>query len=326
MASPNIAQITSTTLRHRVKKLGDNVTNSIAILTKLKEKGNVKTVSGGEDIMQPIEYQENSSAKWYAGPETLDVSEQDVISAAHFAWKQAAVSVVTTGLESEVQNTGKEQVVELLSARIKNAETSLTDLVATAMYADGTGSSSKEVGGLQYLVADTPTSGTVGGINRATWTFWRNISFDCSSDGGAAMTSANAQSYMNQTWVQLVRNTEHPDCIFADNTYFRNYWESLQAIQRVSNEKYASAGFQSLGYVGGMADVFLDGGIGGHCPSSHMYMLNSKYIFLRVAKNRNFTVLGADRQPVNQDVNVHLIGFAGNMTMSAAKVHGVIIA
>lgn len=324
MASPNISEITTTTLRSRSTTLADNVTNSIAILTKLKEKGNVKTISGGEDIVRPLEYAENETATWYSGYETLDITPQDVITAAHYAWKQAAVSVSASGLETEVQNTGKEAIIKLLSARIKNAERSLMDLVATAMYADGTGSSSKEIGGLQYLVADTPTTGTVGGINRATWDFWQNISFDASTDGGAAVTSANIQSYMNQLWVQLVRGREHPDCIFADNTYYRAYWESLQAIQRVSKEKYASAGFESLGYVGGLADVFLDGGSGGHCPANHMYFLNTNYIFLEVAKNRNFTVLNPDRFGQQQDAIVKLMGFAGNMTMSNAALQGVL--
>jgi hypothetical protein len=35
------------------------------------------------------------------------------------------------------------------------------------MYSDGTATSGKQIGGLQLLVADTPTTGTVGGINRA---------------------------------------------------------------------------------------------------------------------------------------------------------------
>ena len=108
--------------------------------------------------------------------------------------------------------------------------------IATALYADGTGSSSKEIGGLQLLVADDPTTGTVGGINRATATnsFWRNITYDATTDGGAAASSANIQSYMNQIWVQLVRGSDRPDLIVADNTYWRLYLESLQAIQRVT--------------------------------------------------------------------------------------------
>ena len=131
------------------------------------------------------------------------------------------VNVTISGLEGDIQNAGANKIIDLLEARIKNAERTMMNNLSTGVYADGTGSSSKEIGGLQLLVEDTPTSGagsTVGGINRQTATnaFWRNISFDASSDGGAAATSANMQSYMNQTWVQLVRGADAPDLIVAN--------------------------------------------------------------------------------------------------------------
>ena len=108
--------------------------------------------------------------------------------------------------------------------------------LSTGVHSAGTGSSSKEIGGLQLLVAHDPTTGTVGGIVRSVSTnaFWKNISFDATTDGGAAATSANIQSYMNQVWVQVVRGTDMPDLIVADNTYWRFYIESMQAIQRVT--------------------------------------------------------------------------------------------
>ena len=90
----------------------------------------------------------------------------------------------------------------------------------------------KQIGGLQLLVADTPTSGTIGGIDRATWTFWRNISFSSVTNGGSAASSANIQSYMNRLYFQLVRGSDKPDLYIADNNYYRLYLESLQAIQR----------------------------------------------------------------------------------------------
>jgi hypothetical protein len=43
-------------------------------------------------------------------------------------------------------------------------------------------------------VADTPTSGTVGGIDRATYSFWRNQTYDATTDGGSAATTANIQT------------------------------------------------------------------------------------------------------------------------------------
>ncbi len=195
--------------------------------------------------------------------------------------------------------------------------------ISTAVYADGTGSSSKEIGGLQLLVADAPSTGTVGGIDRSVGTnsFWQNIKFGASGDGGAAATSANMQSYMNQLWVQLVRGTDAPDLIVADNTYWRLYLESMQAIQRVTNEKMAQAGFQNLKYMN--ADVIFDGG--GGAPASHMYFLNSEFIHYRPHKDRNMVPL-ENKTSINQDAMVVPLLWAGNMTLSNAALQGVLIA
>jgi hypothetical protein len=196
--------------------------------------------------------------------------------------------------------------------------------MSVGVYSDGTANGSKQIGGLQHLIADDPTTGTVGGINRATSTnsWWRNIVFDCSSDGGAAATSANIQSYMNRLWIQLVRGTDRPDLIVADNNYYRFYLESLQAAQRITSDKMAQAGFTSLKYMD--ADVVLDGGYGGDAPSNHMYFVNTDYLRLRPHTDRNMVPVGGERMSVNQDALVKLIGWAGNVTMTNAFLQGVI--
>lgn len=321
MASPNISELLTTTIESRGRSLADNVTTNNALLMRLKEKGNVKPVSGGSTIRQELEYAENGTFMYYSGYETLNISPSDVMTAAEFSLKQAAAAVTISGLE-QLQNSGKEAIIDLLESRVKNAERTMVNNIADGCYSDGTGSGGKQIGGLQHLVADSPSSGTVGGINRATWSFWRNISFDASSDGGAAATAANIQSYMNRLYVQLVRGTDVPDLVVADNNYFRLYLESLQSIQRITSDKMAQAGFTSLKYMN--ADVVLDGGVGAACPTDHMYFLNTNYIHYRPHKDRNMVPLGADRYATNQDAIVKLIAWAGNMTVSNASLQGVL--
>lgn len=67
MASPNLTEIVTTTLRNRAPEIADNVTNHNALLRRLKEKGHIMHVDGGRTIVLPLEYAENSTAKWYAG-------------------------------------------------------------------------------------------------------------------------------------------------------------------------------------------------------------------------------------------------------------------
>ena len=53
---------------------------------------------------------------------------------------------------------------------------------------------------------------------------------------------------------------------------------------------------------------------------------NTKYLFFRPHADRNFVPIGGERQSVNQDAIVKLIGWAGNMTSSGPRFCGVLIA
>lgn len=321
MPSPNLSEIVSTTLRNRSKKLADNVTANNALLTRLSGRGKVKPVSGGRTIVQELEYAENSTYKRYSGYENLDVSPSDVFTAAEYNYAQAAVAISISGLE-QLQNSGENGVIDLLESRIGNAERTMRNNISADIYSDGTADGGKQVGGLQALIDSTPATGTVGGIDASTWSFWRNVAFDATTDGGAAATSANIQSYMNRVYVQLCRGADKPDLIVADNNYYRLYLESLQAIQRVTSDEMAQAGFESLKYMG--ADVVLDGGYGGDAPTNSMYFLNCDYVHFRPHRDRNFAPIGDERFAVNQDAMVKLIGFAGNMTTSNRFLQGVL--
>ena len=330
MASPNLSEIITTTLRNRTGKLADSVTKNVALFNRMKKRGTIKPVSGGRTILQELEYAENATYQRYSGYEVLDISPSDVFTAAEFDWKQGSVAVTISGLEGSVQNTGAEAIINLLSARIRNAEKTMVNNIWGDMYSSGTASSGKQIGGLQLLVADDPTTGTVGGINRATWTFWRNQKFQTTSDGGSALSTANVQRYMNSIYSQLVRGTDKPDLILSAQAFYNTYLNSLQAIQRITTTDEGLAGFETLKYMG--ADVVLDGftagsaggaaGVASGCPASHMYFLNTNYIHWRPHTDRNMVPLETV-QSINQDATVKLIVFAGNMTLSNAFLQGV---
>ena len=289
-----------------------------ALLRRLKAKGNVKTVDGGRTIVQELEYAENGTYRRYSGYEALNISPSDVFTGAEYNYAQAAVAISISGLE-ELQNAGEEQIINLLSGRIKNADRTLVNNIALDIYSDGTADGGRQIGGLQLLVAAVNTN-TVGGINAGTYTFWQNKVFSSVTNGGSAASSANIQSYMNRLYLQLVRGADAPDLIVADNNYYRLYLESLQAIQRIAGEESASIGFNALKYMN--SDVVLDGGYGGGAPTNTMYMLNTDYLFFRPHANRNMVPIGDDRYAVNQDAMVKLVGFAGNMTTSNRFLQG----
>lgn len=322
MASPNLSEIVTTTLRSRTGKLADNVSKNTALLARLRQRGKKKPVTGGSAILQELQYAENGTFQYYSGYESLNISPSDVISSATYDFKQASVAVTMSGLE-QIQNAGPERIIDLLEARIDNAEKTMMNNISIGVYSDGSGSGGKQIGGLQLLVATTPTN-IVGGINAAAFPFWQNIAYSASTTGGSAASAANIQSYMNAVWVQLVRNTDKPDLIVADNNYWSFYLNSLQAIQRITTSSEATAGFDSLKYM--TADVVLDGGVGGAAPTNTMYFLNTDYLFYRPSRERDMFVPEDDRVPINQDAIVKMILWAGNMTVSNRRLQGVLYA
>lgn len=294
---------------------------------EIKWPGVVAGNKQSEEIMYNDTTTNNTNS--YSGYEVLNVSQNSPISAAQFSITQYASAITISGLEM-IQNSGKEAIIDLLDGRMNVAEAQLMNRIGSDIYLDGTGNSGKNITGLGAAVPDAPTTGTYGGIDRATWTFWRSIKYSGVTDGGSAVTASNIQSYMDALAVQLIRGTDKPDLIVADNTYYRLYLQSMQAIQRVTSSggSMAGAGFASLKYYGaGMeSDVVLDGGIGTAATASHMWFLDSKYIFFRPHKDRNFVPIGGERQAVNQDAIVKLIGWAGNLCTSGSEFQGVLIA
>lgn len=323
MPSPNLSEIISTTLRNRSGIAANNVLKNNALLTVLSKRGNVKTFDGGRTIVQELTYAENSTYKRYSGADVLNVSGSDVITAAEYNIAQAAVAVQINGLE-QLQNSGREKVIDLLTTRINNAEDTMMNNISLDCYSDGTADGGKQIGGLQLLVADTPTN-TVGGISRTSSVFWKNQTFSGLTDGGATVSAANITNYMNQLYLRTTRGMDSPNLIVADNNYFNSYWQAVQAIQRVMStdgNDTAGMGFPSLKYM--KADVVFDGGIGGGAPSNKMYFLNTKYIFFRPHKDRFVVPLENDRFAINQDAFVRLMAFAGNMTESNSSLQGVL--
>lgn len=315
MAFPNITDIATTTIESRSGVIADNVTKNNALLARLKQKGKIKKVSGGSTILQELSYAENGNFGWYSGYDLLPVAAQDVLSAAQFAYKQAAVPVVISGLE-KLQNAGKEQMIDLLESRMEVAEATMVNRISEGLYSDGTGYGGKQLTGLQAAIIATPTSGTYGGIDRLSWPFWRN---QVSATG--ALTATNVQARMNGLWASMVRGKDRPDLIVFDNNCWSTFMASLQPLQRFTDPKMADLGFASVKFMD--ADVVLDGGLGGFSPANIGYFLNTDYLFFRPHADRNMVPLtpGA-RVATNQDAEVSIIGWAGNLTCSNMSLQG----
>jgi len=320
-ANSAITDIIATTIQSRSGELADNLTQNNAILQRLNQKGNVRPFSGGNVILEEIMYDDSTTnnANSYSGYEVLNIAPDSPISAAQFKIAQYADSVTMSGLEM-LQNSSKEAIIDLLDGRMQVSEARLLNRISGDLYGDGTGNGGKNLDGLGAAVAASPTSGTYGGINRATWTFWQN------QITSGATSSTTILAAMTNAAIKQIRGTDKADLIVAGNTLYSYYVGALQAIQRIAAEESGAAGFASLKFYGGgtSADVVLGGGYGAQETATYMYFLNTNYIFLRPHKERNFVPIGGERQAINQDAIVKLYGWAGNLTTSNSFLQGLL--
>ena len=314
-ANASISDIIATTIEKRSKKIRDNVTKNNGLLTYIGAKGGIREFSGGSSIMEEISFAENANAGWYSGYDLLPVSAQDVISAASFDIRQAAVPVTISGLD-QLRNAGPEQMIDLMEARMKVAEATMANLISSALYSDGTGAGGKQLIGLDLAVPITPTAGTYGGIDRAVWAFWRSQRSNI-----ASLTTTTVQPAMNAMWAACLRGMDRPNLLLMDTLWWTQYMGSLQALQRFAGTETGNLGFPTIKFMD--ADVVLDGGIGGFAGARTCFFLNTKYLHYRPHASRNMVPLAPNkRYAINQDAEVQILAFAGNMTCSGAQFQG----
>lgn len=321
MASPNsvFTELVTTTFRKHRKDIVDNISRNNAFYERMMSKGRKRIEDGGLTIAAPLEYAMNGTYQRYSGYDLLNVQASDVLSAAEFAWKQIALNVVASGLELRI-NSGDAKLINLVKTRLRNAIKTFKNCFSADLYSDGT--LPNQVSGLQALVADAGT-GTVGGIDSSTWTFWRNIVQSAAAplQGGAGITPGNTtmESLMLPLWLALTRGDDQPDLILTSNDYFTFYEQQQVSMKRYTKDDTASGGFVSLKYK--KADVIYDGGSG--IPDAHMYFLNTDYMEVVVHKDADLQTLD-EVSPFNQDAVVIPIIWMGNTVVTNRSLQGVI--
>ncbi len=310
-----------TSLRRRSEKIADNVGNNNPLFVKMKKAGNIITGETGRTLFEEHDFDENGTIKRYTGSETLTITEDTVFDAFEYNWKQTAGAVRFNGLE-EVQNGGKHGVIKLLKARLKNLERSIRNSVHGDCYSDGTADAGKQLGGLDLLIAEDPTTGTVGGINRATAgnEYARNQVLDNDAAGaGSATTSSNIEARMRSLMTPTYRAGDTNRLWLLGNTYWEAFLEAATGRQRYVDKELAKIGFDN--YVLDGVTVCLGGGFKSassgatSLAATKGYLVNADYLKLRVAAGRYFAPL--DSRPITDaDSEVHYLAFCGNMTCS----------
>lgn len=312
-------ELASLTISKYSPTLRDNVSNSIPLWAMMKDVGAVEEVDGGIYLLENLDAFENGTFTWFNGYEEISIQPSEFATTANFDWKEAGGNAVFSNREV-AQNSGESKCHDLIKGKIKNLERTIINNLGAALFYAGTEFSGKAFGGLQYIIADDPTTGTVGGINRATSgnEFWRNQVLDESADSIvlSATTILDANELL---YVRCTRNSDVPNLIVYGNTYWRYFTGAVNANQRYIRESdNAKARTSHAYYLFKNAKVFHDPNAG----ATRGYFLNTDWIKLKIHKDRNMTP-DKPRYPSSQRATVIPIDIMANLTCANSSVLGV---
>lgn len=304
MALADYDAILATTLKNYLPKLEDNIFSARPLVFFLKQADQVRLISGGAKIVRPLIHAVNGTAGSYSQYDTLPTTPQDGISAAEYSWKEYAVSIAISGYEEAV-NSGEEEVIDLLEAKIMQAEESALEDMDEMFLSDGSGNGGKDWLGLATLVGQNST--TVGNIDPSTNTFWQS----------QINTTAEvlALSRMTNMYNNCSVGNDKPNVILTSQTLYEKYESLLQPQLRYADTKTADAGFQNLLFKG--APVVYDD----YVTSDHMWFLNTKYLRLVGHKDVWFKPTPFVR-PTNQNARYAQILCMGEFTVTNRSRQG----
>jgi hypothetical protein len=323
MSTPSavFTEMVTTTDRTWGRKVTDNVSNHNALLNTMKRKGKIKTVSGGYEIAEQIDYAENQTYQRYSGYDGLNTNASDVLTSVRFPYQQVALHVTASGRELRM-NSGKEQMINLVKARKENALRTAANQFSVDIYSDG--ALTNQVNGLANLI-QTNGQGTVGGINSTTWTFWRNQFREMTGTNLAASPSAaNAISMkadLNALWLATTRGADITDLIVMTHDFYALFELGEQQLQRYADSELAQAGFTTLKYKS--ANVVFDNNTNFATTGERAYFLNTDYLYLVQHREAQWT-MDTEKTPVNQDAVVIPMYWMGNLVCTNRARQGIL--
>lgn len=276
--SLNYDALTALTEKKYIPKLVDNFYKSNPFLVYLKQKQ--QSFPGGYKIVEPLIYGNVGGIKSYSLYDTISYDTDIPVSAAEFEPKNIVAPIIISK-DEELRNSGETQVLSMLKSKIQIVESTLKESVTAQLYADGTGNGGKNITGLAAAIA---ASGTYGGIDRSTNSWWnaKVISNHATTPGTAATLDLNK---MVRLFLSISDGNDQPDLILCGLATWHEYFKQVESkleIHTTMGKKLADYGFQTLEFMG--KPIVADP----NCPEGMMYFINSKYMKFRVHKDANF--------------------------------------
>lgn len=272
--------LNSTLTRSRKKLIMASIKSNAFMAWAFATK-RVEVEDGGYNITNPLTVGRNPNVTSYNYYDSLPVAQTDEFTTVEYRWSRVGGTVIISDQEQD-ENKGQAEIFKLLKAKMDVLEESIKEKFSSYLYGAGVG---KDPYGLSLLIPDDPTTGTLGGINRANEVQWRTSSYDFGANG---LTSANIEEAFDDVLMDLTLKGEKPDLILAGRNIYRTYRAAVRD-KLVINLNELNKNMVDLGF-GGIGHDSIPIVYDEDCPVNKCYFINSKYMRLHMLKGVNMKV------------------------------------
>lgn len=269
-----VDNILATTWNQVRKTLYSDIWKVTPLLDILNTKGKIKQrAPKGLYFEIPIAYQKlNQNQKFFGRGATFSSEEAEFITHLQYDVKNFGDSITRFWVD-EKTNRSEAQILDYAEMVLENHKNSMMESISDALWVSEGANAFLT---LPELVSTTPTTGTIGGLDRSKNTYVRNISQSFSGLTVAAnllSTMENVYNTISNMKAGGARRT--PDLIITTQTIYEAYVGLARALggyelnPAVANTRQVNLGMGDAWFKS--AEVYYDP----NCPEGHMYMLNT---------------------------------------------------
>lgn len=312
-----LATILNSVLTKSRKKLIMASIKSNALQAWAFASGRVETEDGGYNITNPLTVGRNPNISAYEYYDSLPVNQTNEFTTVSYTWSRVAGTVIISDQEED-ENTGESMIFKLMKAKMDVLEESIKEKFSEYLYAVGGGSDPL---GLGSLIPDDPTSGTLGGISRATETQWRTSAYDF--DGG--LDATNIEEAFDDILMDLTLKADKPDLILCGRNIYRLYRAAVRdkVVLNLSDTANGKR-MMDLGF-GGLTHQNISMVYDEDCNVNKAYFINSKFLRLHMLKGVNMKVKSLS-SPWDMDASGSRVVWQGQWCLwKAYRTHAVLI-
>lgn len=198
-------------------------------LIKKLMAGKQDYAGGLQYVVEQLRYSNDSNFQSYFGDQQVTYNRKRTLQQAKFSWgafhdgfglnedelTQNGI-VMTDERDATPTDAEKVQLTNLFKENMETLKLGFQENFDYMLHRDGT-QSSTDIAGLDHIVSLTPTTGTVGALDAASYTWWRN-------HASTAIASGDLIDEMESAWRECIRRGgQAPDFIPAGAAFIDVY-------------------------------------------------------------------------------------------------------